>query len=186
MKRSAFRILCPCAGRRRARLRRCGGHISWPTSVASQTLPPVRVPWPYSITVQLVPESKFDLVSHGPRAVSVRAAETCADKSAGFASVSVAHWAQGPQRICADKTLFELLFLNSNLLEGNRYKNNHRRDRVLSGDFWVISPSFSPFPQELRRGRRGRRLRRGILRGRDGCICRSRGGSVSGRRRARR
>ena len=29
--------------------------------------------WPYGITLQLVPESKFDLASHGPRAVSVRA-----------------------------------------------------------------------------------------------------------------
>ena len=26
--------------------------------------PPVRVPWPYGITVQLAPESKFDLASH--------------------------------------------------------------------------------------------------------------------------
>ena len=36
--------------------------------------------WPYGITVQLVPESKIDCASH----VLVRAAETCADKSAAL------------------------------------------------------------------------------------------------------
>ena len=64
MKRYAFRINVPTRDGRRARLRRCGGHISWPTSVASQTLPPVRVPWPYGITVQLVPSVEIDSLSH--------------------------------------------------------------------------------------------------------------------------
>ena len=40
-----------------------GDTNSWPTSVASQTLP-LRGPWPYGITVQLVPEAKIDSSSH--------------------------------------------------------------------------------------------------------------------------
>ena len=55
--------------------------------------------WPYGITVQLVPASKSDCSSHGPRAVSIRAAETCADKSAASGSISGAHWAQGRARL---------------------------------------------------------------------------------------
>ena len=60
--------------------------------------------WPYGITVQLVPESKFDLASHGPRAVSARAAETCADKSAASGGDSVAHRAQ--ERAGLNRKLF--------------------------------------------------------------------------------
>ena len=59
MKRSAFRILCPARTAARGTI--------------SGRRPPVRVPWPYGITVQLVPESKIDCISHGPRAVCVRA-----------------------------------------------------------------------------------------------------------------
>ncbi len=81
MKRSAFQILCPCAGRA------AGG--------TSQAEVPPAGPWPYGINLQLVSESKFESASHGPRAVFVRAAETCADKSAAFGRDSGAHWAQG-------------------------------------------------------------------------------------------
>ena len=50
MKRSAFRIYCPARTAARGTI--------------SGRRPPVRVPWPYGITVQLVPESKFDSASH--------------------------------------------------------------------------------------------------------------------------
>ena len=85
MKGYAFRILCPARTAARGTI--------------SGRRPPVRVPWPYGINLQLVPESKFDLASHGPRAVFVRAAETCADKSAASGGVSGAHWAQGRARL---------------------------------------------------------------------------------------
>jgi len=62
--------------------------------------------WPYSIRRQLVPTSKSDCASHGPRAICVRAAETCADKSAASGRDSGAHWAQGPQWVCAVEILY--------------------------------------------------------------------------------
>ena len=89
MKRSAFRIECPCAGRA------ARGTISWPTSVASQTLPPVRVPWPYGITLPLVSESKFDFTSHvlaRSLLVQLKHAQTSLRPHGGD---SGAHWAQG-------------------------------------------------------------------------------------------
>ena len=68
--------------------------------------PPEGSPWPYSIRRQLVPTSKSDCASHGPRAICVRAAETCADKSAASGRDSGAHWAQGTQRVCAVEILY--------------------------------------------------------------------------------
>ena len=83
MKRYAFRILCPYAGRA-------------PGGTISGRRPPVRVPWPYGITLQLVPESKFDLASHGSRAISACTVEPMhGTSSVGFAGISGAHWAQG-------------------------------------------------------------------------------------------